>query len=375
MTPTRIALDANEANVPHRVGSNIYAYKLLLELERQTRDSQEFSFVVYTATPPQRDFPKGREGWEYRVLPPSKLWTQWRFPLELFFHTKEYKLVLSLGHYGPRFSPIPSIVCVLDLAFLRFPDFFRTKDLYQLERWTEYSVKQARHVITISQNSKLDIIKEYGRAPEDISLVYPGVELLRDEVDKKIETVTLQKYGVTTGKYLVSVGTIQPRKNMINLIHAFEKMSDTAIRLVFVGKSGWLTSEFEETVAMSGAKERIVVTGFVSEAEKYALLRHAAGSVLVGFYEGFGIPVIESMGVGVVPVVANTGSLPEVVGDLGILVDPYSVDDIARGLREVVAKKVTHEDKERMAKKAAQFSWEESGKDLLLVIKKTIALL
>lgn len=368
MKPIRIALDANEANVSSRVGSNVYAYRLLLELERQSRGGG-FAFVVYLSSPSQPDFPEERDGWRYVVLTPKKLWTQFRFPLELYLHPRSHDLVLSLGHYAPRRSPIPSIVCVMDLAYLHFPEFFRPKDLMQLKAWTEYSVRHAKHVITISENSKLDIIKEYKRGPEDISIVYPGVDTLGVLMKKNKQEEILLRYDLETNKYLVCVGTIQPRKNMVNLIRAFEKLQNPEIKLVFVGKRGWLTTEFDETLAMSAAKDRIVVTDFVVDEVKNVLLKHSKGSVLVGFYEGFGIPPIEGMSLGVFPVVANTASLPEVVGDLGILVDPYSVDDIARGLNEVIAMRVTEELKHKLAARAAKFSWSSSGAKMLSVLE------
>lgn len=371
MKRVRIAVDANEANVANRVGSNIYAYKLLQELERLTRDTNEFSFTVYVSSSIQADFPKQRAGWKYVVLTPRYFWTQWRFPLELFVRQRAFDFVLSLGHYAPRFCRLPTVVCIMDLAFLQFPQFFRKKDLYQLTEWTRYSVEQAFHVITISQNSKVDIIEEYGRGSEEISLVYPGVMLPTGEKSEHSDEKILSHFGVEKDKYVVSVGTIQPRKNMIHLVHAFEAVAlkNSEVKLVFVGKSGWLTTEFEEVVSSSLAKERIIVTGFVSEEEKYALLRNSKASILVGFYEGFGIPAIESMGVGVVPVVANTASLPEVVGELGIMVDPYSIEDIARGLQEAIDHKTSFSLQKQLKDRARSFSWEKSGTDLVSVLK------
>lgn len=368
----RVALDANEANVVSRVGSNVFAYHLLLELEKQTRDSREFDFCIYLSTPKQPDFPAERDGWRYKVLTPKKLWTQWRFPLELYLHPRSFDLVLSLGHYAPRRAPIPSMVCIMDLAYLKFPQFFRPKDLVQLKSWTEYSVRHAKRIVTISENSKLDIIKEYHRAPEEISIVYPGVDLKAEPVSEEEADKLMKQYGLTPGKYLVCVGTIQPRKNAINLIKAFDQLDDPEIKLVFVGKKGWLTTEFDEAVEMSSAKNRIVVTGFVEEWEKQVLLARSHGSVLVGFYEGFGIPPIEGMALGVIPVVSNTASLPEVVDDLGIQVDPYSPDDIARGLKEVLDKKVDSELKAKLHRRAAHFSWEAAGKAMLTAIKEAV---
>lgn len=368
MHTLRIALDANEANVAQRVGSNIYAYNLLCQLERLTRQSDKFSFTVFLSSPPQSDFPLKRPGFTIKVIGPKKLWTQIRFPLELFLHPKSYDLVLSLGHYAPRLSPVPTMICIMDLAFLHFPQFFSKRDLLQLTAWTKYSAKNAHHIITISNNSKKDIQNAYEIEASKISIVYPGARFPDKLGSREHDIKYLKDFALVPQEYLVSIGTIQPRKNMLNLIKAFEKLP-SKYKLVFVGKPGWLTDEFEKALRASPARSRIVTTGFVSQEAKFALLRQAVCSVLVGFYEGFGIPVIESMGVGVLPVVANTGSLPEVVSNLGVIVDPYSISDIQRGLQEAVERKLASSEASHLISRAKEFTWEKSGKDLLDVIE------
>ena len=389
----KIAIDANEANVAHRVGSNIYAYRLLCEIEEQTRGTSEdvgpvkqphepqIQWTVLLSSPPVTDFPTERAGWKYQVVKPAKLWTQWRLPLYLFMNRKNFDGIVSLGHYAPRMSPIPSIMCVLDLAFLQFPQFFRKKDLYQLTAWTAYSVHQATHVVTISEQTKQDIINQYGKEQTDISIVYPAVDIRDEKEEASEDPSALSTFGLKAQEYLVSIGTIQPRKNMINLIKAYERWCDMEAtegkphpgKLVFVGKPGWLTQEFDDAVASSPQKSWLIVTGFISEAAKFTLLRHARCSILVGFYEGFGIPVIESLSMGVLPVVANTGSLPEVAGDFGVYVDPYNIDSMARGLAQAYEQPQDQMKRSQMRTRAASFSWEKSGEKLLDVIQDVFA--
>jgi len=377
----QIGINAYEANVVHRVGSNMYAYQLLCELENQTRQGSDhigpieiekntrIEWTIYLSRPPCEDFPQERDGWKYKVVSPSVFWTQWRLPLALMTSTTHYDAFVSLGHYAPRFCPFPSAICILDLAYLKFPQFFRKRDLYQLKVWTAYSAKAAKHIFTISQNSKSDIEKEYHKKPSDISIVYPGLqgECIQDLADTS-ET-TLEQWKIKKGKYIVSIGTIQPRKNMIRVIQAFEKMDPTRVaKLVFVGKAGWMTEEFDQAVQSSTRKDDIVVTGYVDERTKYTLLRHAGCSVLVGYYEGFGIPAIESLLYGVTPVVANTASLPEVVGEFGVLVDPYSVDAIQQGLEHAMQNQPNQMQRSRMYEWARQFSWETSAKKMIDII-------
>lgn len=366
-----IGVNAYEANVTKRVGSNQYAYKLLVELERLTREAT-VEWTVYLPESPVADLPAERPGFRYRVCSPKRMWTQLRLPLELYFRNQHHDVFLCLGHYAPRFCPFPSVICILDLAFLKFPQFFLKKDLYQLKNWTEYSAKNAKHVFTISESSKKDIIDLYHKKETEVSIVYPGLEAQDPGTSTQtVDEHALQKFGLEEKKYLISVGTIQPRKNVISAIHAFEKinpMRANAYKLVLVGKAGWLTDEFEKVLADSPQRQNIISTGFVSDAEKTTLLQKAAASFLVGYYEGFGIPAIESLQAGVVPVVANTGSLPEVVGEYGILIDPYSVDSIADGFTKALDMNVDAMRRSQMLEWARQYSWEQSAQKMLEVL-------
>lgn len=375
-TLLHIGIDANEANVSNRVGSNVYAYRVLCELEAQSRQ-QDIEWTVFLSHPPISDLPLARKNWRYVVLTPSFLWTQWRLPLELILHASTCQLFLSLGHYAPRVSPVPTVVCVLDVAFLKFPQLFLKKDLYQLKNWTKYSVKHAKHVITISENSKRDIMEVYGKDSGDVTIASPGIDLPSQEVRLAVEKQSyrvLSQYGLQKGEYLVSLGTLQPRKNMVGILHAFEMLEQQGERLpthlVFIGKKGWLTQEFDAVLAHSSSKGKVIVTGFVDEITKYALLSNCGASIVAGFYEGFGIPALESLAFGITPIVSQTGSLPEVVGELGILIDPYSVKSIASGIHTAFSKGRIAESSETMNAWVNQFTWKKCGESVLAVLIK-----
>ncbi len=372
-----IGVNAYEANVTKRVGSNQYAYQLLCQLEKLTRNpvgEWSIDWTIYLPETPVGDMPPERERFHYRIVGPKKMWTQWRLPLALYFSGKPHNVFLSLGHYAPRFSPFPSAICILDLAYLKFPQFFLPKDLYQLREWTRYSVKQARHVFTISQASLLDIKEQYQKRQESISIVYPGVDIPANlDTELAFSTSVLSKFGLTEKKYIVSVGTIQPRKNMITAIKAYELLMqsnqiDPDCKLVFVGKAGWMTKEFDDAILSSQYKDKITVTGYVTDDEKQAILSKASCSFLVGFYEGFGIPVIESLIHGVRPVVANTSSLPEVAGGFAILIDPYNVQSVANGFSQALLHAPDPMERAQMREWAKQFSWEASGLKMISVL-------
>jgi glycosyltransferase involved in cell wall biosynthesis len=362
MKTYHIGIDGNEANVKERVGSNVYAWELLRSMYDYLEKEPLFTVTVYLSSPPLPDWPTARKGWDYRVITPDKLWTQWRLPWELY-RRRDIDLFFSPGHYSPRWSPVPTVPTIMDLAFEYYPDFFRRKDQLQLHAWTRRSVRRARHIFAISESTKRDIVRHYGRRDSDITVIYPAV--------KKVKRVTaaetkrhLEKLGVSA-PYIAYIGTIQPRKNIERLVGAFEKLAEKGWpgSLVLAGKIGWLGEPIAERIKNSPRRARIIQTGYVSDQEKTALIQEAECTALIGLYEGFGIPPLESLQLGTIPVVAHTSSLPEVVGSGGIFVDPLDEADIARRLEEVVKLPPGQRDKRlgQMLANASQFSWEHSG--------------
>lgn len=368
----RIGINAYEANVSHRVGSNQFAYHVLVQLEKLAISDD---VTVFLPTLPLDDMPKEREGWKYRVIKPSFLWSMWRLPLALYAQKligKKFDVFYSLGHYAPMFCPFPSVISIMDLAYLKFPVFFKKSDVWKLTHWTASSVKSAAHIIAISEHTKRDVSEYYHKPSDVISVAYPGYESqsLVGQPQRVLASMNIKK------PYIAYVGTIQPRKNLVRLIKAFEliaaKIKYKDIELVIAGKVGWLADEFVKAVQHSPVKHRIKSLGFVTDEQKLVLYAEARASVLVGLYEGFGIPPLESLAVGTIPVVSETASLPEVVGQAGIVVDPYSIEDIARGLEEVLA--CTGREKahklEEGKKQVEKFTWEKAGLIVLEALHK-----
>lgn len=366
-----IGVDASEANVVNRVGSNVYAFEILKQLEMITRQ-QPVRWTVFLSAEPVSDLPAERDGWQYQLLKPGAFATQIALPLTLFAKRREFNVFFTPGHYAPRWCPIPYANCVMDLAFEYFPEQFRTKDLYQLRNWTEYSVKNAAHVFAISEATKRDVIEHYRLTPEQVSVAYPALSIANQEniPDQRL----LNKWGLKS-PYLLYVGTLQPRKNLIRAIQAFEKLKQNSnfetVKLVLAGKVGWLAEEIQQTAQQSPFTQDIIFTGYVTELEKTVLMKHAAATFLVGLYEGFGMPPLESLAVGTVPIVSHSSSLPEVVGEAGILVDPTSVDSIADGFRYALQLKssVKADFQHKATQQLKKFSWEKSAQLILNKLK------
>ena len=378
----KIAIDGNEANLTNRVGSNIYAFAILTELYKLTDNRKNIDFTVLLSNKKLGDLPKIRANWHYMIIGPHKFWTQWALPIHLFLHQKDYQLFFTPSHYAPRISAVPYISSVMDLAYLHYPEQFRPNDLLQLSSWTKYSVKNARQIITISKFSKKEICKYYHRLEKDIIVAYPSFQFT--ETAPKQEIKNFFKAHKIKHQYFLYLGTLQPRKNIIGLIVAYEeflrKLAALNLKiknkhhrqinepnLVIAGKIGWLAEETLARIANSPFKDKIILTDFVEEKFKRALYQNAIASLLLSFYEGFGIPALESMQAGTIPIVADNSSLPEVVGQAGLLVkanDPHAISNAMLRVYQMPHKEVLKY-KTAMYRQSKKFSWKESAKIIL----------
>ncbi|MBQ6449871.1 glycosyltransferase family 4 protein [bacterium] len=369
--PLRLAIDGNEANLDRRVGSNTYAYQLLLALEKLTRSQAHiYQITVLLAGEPVADMPAPRVGWNYRVIRPRPAWTQWGLPLHLFLHQSHYDVFFTPGHYAPRWCSLPYISSVMDLAFLRYPELFRPRDLYQLQNWTRYSVAHAQKVVCISRFTKSEVEKFYHRDPQDLIVAYPGFAGKVLKLTANSQRQLLKDLHVKNN-YFLYLGTLQPRKNIILMIDAFEKVIEKKkfkkYQLILAGKNGWLTDEIEHKIATSPASDQIVLTGFVSEQQKATLLLNATATLNLGIYEGFGIPPLESLAYGTLPIVANNTAMPEVVGTAGLSVNPYRVESVVKAM--IVAANLDFKGKQKFFKLAdrqvRKFSYQKAAKLVL----------
>ncbi len=372
-----IAIDGNEANVKNRVGSNVYAFHVLSQLEEITKKRNDLNFTILLSTKKLTDLPKKRKGWNYKIIKPTKIWTQFALPIHLFWNSKKYNLFYTPGHYAPRLCPIPYISSVMDLAFLEYPDQFKQSDQIQLTNWTRYSVKNAKKIITISNFSKQEIIKHYKQNENNIVVAYPSIG---DSKTKKATSKQLKKFfkkNKIGSNYFLYLGTIQPRKNLIRIIEAFEQLCDfnqskkqkkgKTTQLVLAGKIGWLANPILKKINDSQFKNQIIQLGYIDEKYKKGLIKNATALLQLGLYEGFGIPALEAFEQKTITIAANNSSLPEVVGEAGYLVDPQNSEEIFKAMKKsLLLTKKNHLIFTKKAKKQfKKFSWRQSAYTIL----------
>lgn len=371
----RIGFDGNEANITHRVGIGSYAYSIFSHMVNHLGND---TLDVYLKHKPLHDLPKESSKLRYEVIGPKRFWTQIGLPLTLYTQKQKPDIFFTPSHYAPRFSPVPVAIAVMDVSFLRFPETFAKKDLIQLTQWTNYSIKKASVVFTISEASKNDILSMYSLPDDRVVVTYPGLReivSLQKEVNGK--DMLDQKLGISKD-YFLFVGTLQPRKNIERLIHAFSLLKKnnkipSDVTLVIVGKKGWLYEDIIKAPEKYDVADSVRFLEFVKDEDLPQLYKHAIAFVLPSLYEGFGLPVLEAMNYGCPVITSNISSLPEAGGDAALYVDPEHVEDIAEKMESVYRDKALRLDMiEKGKKQVKKFSWDVSAEKTLSVLRKVV---
>ena len=311
---------------------------------------------------------------------------------------------------SPHFLLLPvrgktkTIVVFHDLSFVRFPEFFSfPKMLWHRLVYPKNQAKKADLIIAVSNSTKKDLIDLYGIPQEKIKVIYPAA----GKEFKPIEKNDPQVFGVKRRynlpeKFILYFGTIEPRKNILALIAAFEEVKNKKnkiplevqwtgfegkvtgeekeflnieeLKLVIAGNKGWLYEEVFQSIEKSPFKKDIVVTGFIEEKDRPYLYNLAEAFVYPSFFEGFGFPPLEAMACGIPTLVSNRSSLPEVVGDAAIKFDPQNISEIGFAIREVLENKELRRLLiERGLKRAKFFSWDKVAEEFLNLFKKYAA--
>jgi len=233
-----------------------------------------------------------------------------------------------------------------------------------LQRMISQSVKKAIRIITISEFTKNDIIKTFNTNPDKISVIYEGIDKKKYQKrsnSKEFEIVK-KKYGLSD-KYILSVGHLEPRKNYLRLIKAFELLKrkhHIPHKLIIIGRENWKFKEIFELIEELGLSEHIEITGFVSEGDLISIYQNADVFVTASIFEGFGFTPLEAMAASVPVAASNATSIPEVVGDAANLFDPLDVDDIAANIYEVICNtQLRKELVQKGYKNLKRFDWNE----------------
>lgn len=362
-----IGIEASRANRLKKTGVEWYAYHLIEELKKMP-DSEAHSWLLYTNDPLSHGLERGRENWHERQLawPPKYLWTQIRLSIEMLRRKPEVLFVPA--HVLPRFCPKRSVVTIHDVGFRRMPELYPKRQRQYHEWATKDIAKHAARILTVSEFSKRELVELYGIPPEKIMVTYLGVE---HHVYKPVSaemTQKAQKLYTIAGPYILFIGRLETKKNILTLIEGFnqykqERGADDPLELVLIGQPGAGYERIEEAISNSPAREKIILTGYVSESDKVALLSGALAYVHPSWYEGFGLPPLEAMACET-PVLSSTaGSLLEVLGEENALFfHPDDPDGLVKGMHMLTDDaELVHDLRRRGLAHASRFRWERTA--------------
>lgn len=357
-----IGVDANEANVQERVGVGWCVFHLLFEFAKLA--STDLQFCLFLKQPPQSDLPKTTPYFKYAIVSKKTLWSQIDLPLALYLRHRNLDVFLSPAHYAPRFAPCPTVVIIHDLSYFYYPQDFLSKDLYQLVNWTRYSVQKASKVIAVSEITKQDLIKNYHLSERKIIVIKNGFS---NPVVKPIRPAFAVEQ-----PYFLYLGTLQPRKNIQNLILGFEKflLEHPHYHLYLAGRKGWLYQDILALIEKRKLTSKIVLTDYITEAEKWFLLKHAQALVMPGFYEGFGLPILDAFYSGTPVLVSSTGALPEIAQNAALYFNPISPIELAQAMQKLVKNVKIKQSLIKNGKSIIKnYSWYEKAKRTIEICK------
>lgn len=358
----RLAIDASRSTVARITGTEHYALQLMRHLILQNDLlANPHDITLYFRDAPRPDLFSLSSHVQQRVIPFSRAWTHLRFAAALY--TDKPDLTFVPAHTLPFVMPSKAMVTVHDLGYKLFPQAHSFSQRTYLDVTTRYSAKRADIILADSLATKKDLMTFYGTPERKIHVVYPAV------TTPTINSVDVRtKYNLPR-RYFVFIGTLQPRKNISRLVQAYtlyrQQTGDDAA-LVLAGGKGWLYDE-----AWTANVKGIIATGYIDEADKGALLREAIALVFPSLYEGFGFPVLEAMYCDTPVIASNTSSLPELVGEAGLLVDPLSIESIANAMQQIASdeplrQKVVALGREQVKK----FCWDVSAKQVLELLNE-----
>jgi glycosyltransferase involved in cell wall biosynthesis len=272
------------------------------------------------------------------------------------FHATEHLLV--------PMRAAPSVLTVHDLIFNLFPAHHKKLNYWFLNAAMPLFVRRADHIIAVSEATKRDLIGQYGTPEDKITVVYEAAAPhFQPQSPERIEAAR-RKFSLPE-RYLITVGTVEPRKNLARLVEALSilRREDPGLRLVVAGSRGWLTGSFDAALEKFGQRDAVIEPGWITDADLPALYAGALVSVTPSLYEGFGLPVLEAMACGAPVACSATSSVGEIAGDAALLFNPESV----AGMYEVIRTLLRSPDlrahlREKGRRRAAEFSWQRSAR-------------
>ncbi len=358
-----IGIDASRMALARRTGTEQYSAHLLQALVRLPTDHRLLLYFNRPLSPPL--------SWPahvaVRAMPFPRLWTHLRLSWEMLRRPPD--LLFVPAHVLPLARPRRTVVTIHDLGYLFFPQAHPPRRRLELHWSTAWNARRATRIIAVSRATRDDLIRHYHVPAERIRVVHHGVE---PRFRPTADPAALARYGLPD-RYLLYLGTLQPRKNLERLLAAYARLPQDAPPLVLAGARGWYFQRIAAAMAEHGLAGRVLLSGYIADPDVPAVLSAATALLYPSLYEGFGLPALEAMACGTPVVAANTSSLPEVVGEAGLLVDPLRVEEIAAAVRRLLADDGLRADLARRGRdRAGLFTWERCARETMAVLEEAL---
>ncbi len=353
-------------------GISRYTRHLMRAISKINREDDFIVFQHRRHTEPLISMPNFRRATLF--APVHTRLEQFMLPLELMRFPLD--LLHSTDFIPPLRASLPTVITVHDLAFLHWPHFL-TKDSAAYYGQIDRGVRRASHIIVPSESTKKDLVAQLGVPKNKVSVIYEAaddsfgplpVEPTRREI--------CQRYGLPN-TFILFVGTIEPRKNVDGLLHAFRHLLDKynmdEVGLAIAGGRGWLYEDILDLIRKLKLERNVFTLGRVNDGDLHKLYVGARCHVHPAHYEGFGLPPLEAMACGTPTIVSNVSSLPEVVGDAALMVNPENWEELAIAMHRLLTDDQLHAElREKGLQRARCFSWEQAAERTLEVYRRVI---
>jgi glycosyltransferase involved in cell wall biosynthesis len=374
----KIGIDVTSA-VMQGGGIGRYTRELVQATLAQDSDNE---YVLFSAPPPSGQalsqiFPVN-ERISHKIAPLSeqwlyRIWYRLRLPLSIqrftgkldLFHSPDFVL-------PPTGDAIPTLLTVHDLSFIHYPEVYPEVLVKYLNKVVPRSVERATHILADSAATKQDLMALWDVPDEKVTVLYSGVSQAFTRVEDEARiTAVRDKYHLGEAPYLLSVGTVQPRKNYQMLIQAFAPLADQFPHNLYIaGGKGWLYDEMMAEIEKQGLTERVRFIGFVDDADLPTLYSGADLYLFPSLYEGFGLPMLEAMACGVPVIASNVSSLPEVGEETAVMLPPHDRQSWTETIAKILTSSIQQEQMISAGyQQIKKFSWEKSSQQLLEIYR------
>lgn len=348
-------------------------------VRRMVRNHPKVTFIFFFDRPYDKNFVLGPNVIPVVLSPPARavplFW--WWFEVAVPHAVKKYgvDLFFSPDNFTSLRLKVPSVLVVHDLAYAHFPGDLNRMQRWFYRRYMPKYIRKAASLITVSEASKKDISNRFGLSPQSIHVAYPGINADLNTENKDLST---PPHLTDSSPYFVHIGAIQPRKNIIRLLQAFEAFKSeagTGHKLVFIGTQGWRNREIFKYIMSMNHRADVVIAGYLTNAEIAGFLRHAEALLLISYFEGFGMPVIEAQLCGCPVIASDRSSIPEAAGAGALFVDPFDPASVTQAMHDIIANPGLRKSLiEAGLVNVTRFSWDRSAEIIWHVIEHTITI-